>query len=210
MDSDMEKLLEKKVETLLPTEYGDYKIYVYLAQDGKEHIALVKGELSLPAQNILCRVHSECLTGEVFGSLKCDCKEQLELAFQYVGEAECGVIIYLRQEGRGIGLVEKLKAYQLQHKGLDTVDANIALGHEPDERDYRIAVEILQDLGIESIQMITNNPNKIEQLEQYGIKITKRVPAMPHRVGVHNKGYLTTKQEKMRHIFDIPPHKNHQ
>ena len=201
----MEKLLEKKVETFLPTEYGDFRIFVYLALDGKEHIALVKGELE--SRDVLCRVHSECLTGEVFGSLKCDCKEQLEIAFQCMEEAGAGLIIYLRQEGRGIGLVEKLKAYHLQHEGLDTVEANIALGHAPDERDYRIAVEILQDLGIESIHMLTNNPNKIEQLEQYGIAITKRVPVIPHRVGAYNKGYLATKQEKMQHIFDMdmPP-----
>lgn len=195
----MKSEMKRKIATFLPTEYGDLTAYGYADDFGREHIALVMGEIE--KEDVLCRVHSECLTGEVFGSLKCDCKEQLETAFDLLNEHKSGVILYLRQEGRGIGLIEKLKAYELQHKGLDTVEANIQLGHQADERDYNIAYEILRDLNVKSVKLITNNPDKVAQLEQYGIKVTERVPLVPQRITQYNKDYLSTKAEKMKHIL---------
>lgn len=191
--------VKRKIETFLPTEFGDFTIYVYQGIDNKEHIALVKGNVS--QTGILCRVHSECLTGEVFGSLRCDCKEQLEQSFMHIKNENSGIIVYLRQEGRGIGLIEKLKAYRLQYQGKDTVDANIDLGHAPDMRDYKIAAEILHDLKISSIKILTNNPDKISQLEQYGITIEKRMPVIPKKINKYNKKYLQTKLSRMAHML---------
>lgn len=193
--------MECKIKTMLPTEYGEFIIYGYLDSDTKEHVALVKGVL--PVRGALCRVHSECLTGEVFGSLKCDCKEQLEKALLLLEDNQSGIIIYLRQEGRGIGLIEKLKAYELQHGGRDTVEANLDLGHEADLRDYGIAAQILRDLNVESIRMITNNPDKIAQIESYGIIVEERIPVVPARINDYNNGYLKTKMNKLRHILNI-------
>ena len=195
----MKRNVVRQVKTYLPTEYGDITVYGYSASDNKEHIALVKGELGI--DNVLCRVHSECLTGEVFGSLRCDCKEQLITAFEMLKKSESGIIVYLRQEGRGIGVLEKLKAYNLQDKGMDTYEANKELGHEPDLRDYGIAVQILQDLNINSIRMMTNNPDKIAQLESYGITVIERVPIIPNNINEYNKKYLDTKKTKMNHLL---------
>lgn len=169
--------------------------------DHKEHLAMVHGKVT-GQSNVPVRVHSECLTGDVFGSHRCDCGEQLEEAMKMLGNAECGILIYLRQEGRGIGLFKKLQAYNLQDQGMDTVDANLKLGHQADERDYRIAALILKNLGVRSIRLITNNPQKLTELEHHGIEITERIPL---EVGhTHeNLNYLKTKAKKMAHLLRL-------
>ena len=169
--------------------------------DDKEHLALVHGDIS-GEENILVRIHSECFTGDVLGSLRCDCGEQLHKALQMIAAAGSGIIIYLRQEGRGIGLLDKLRAYNLQDEGYDTVDANIMLGHQADSRDYTIAALILGDLDVHSIRLLTNNPDKIEKLQALGIAVTERV-AVPTLVNAENAGYLRTKVERMRHLLDL-------
>ena len=169
--------------------------------DDKEHLALVHGDVS-NQENVLVRIHSECFTGDVLGSLRCDCGEQLQRAIQMVAAAGSGIIIYLRQEGRGIGLLDKLRAYNLQDEGYDTVDANIMLGHQADSRDYTIAALILQDLDVHSVRLLTNNPDKIEKLEALDIAVTERV-AHPAGVNAENAGYLRTKVERMRHLLDL-------
>jgi GTP cyclohydrolase II len=197
----------------IPTGKGEFQLCLYANDcDRKEHLALVMGEVS-SRRDVLVRVHSECFTGDVLGSRRCDCGEQLEQAMALIAEAGAGVIVYLRQEGRGIGLFDKLLAYNLQDSGLDTVDANLALGHEADERDYTIAAGILQDLGIESVRLLTNNLLKVEALRQLGIPVAERVP-LQVRANPDNLAYLQTKARRMNHLLnlnlpDSPPRSGH-
>lgn len=194
--------IHKLVSTRLPNRYGSFVIHCYgSTADDKQHLALVKGDVAGHA-DVLVRVHSECLTGDVFGSTRCDCGEQLELALRAIGQAERGVLLYLRQEGRGIGLVQKLRAYNLQDEGLDTVEANLRLGHQADERDYHVAARILKDLGVRSVRLMTNNPRKLDDLLRYGIPVSARVPI---QVPSHpeNVRYLRAKVEKMAHLLSL-------
>lgn len=196
-----ERLINRIASTAMPTSYGPFKVYVYeSAIDKYHHLALIKG--SLKKKNTLVRVHSECLTGDVFGSKRCDCGEQLRLAMKLINRNREGVILYMRQEGRGIGLANKLKAYALQDRGLDTVEANKALGFKDDLRDYGIGAQILADLGIKNIRLLTNNPKKIVGLEGYGLSVIERVPLSisPSRT---NRKYLKAKKEKMGHHIKI-------
>ncbi len=196
-----EKLVEVIVETKLPTKFGEFRLIIYRDKTcDQTHLALCMGKWSDEA--ILVRVHSECLTGDVFGSLRCDCGKQLEKAMQIISLEKKGVILYMHQEGRGIGLVEKLRAYNLQDKGMDTVEANEALGHKADLRDYGIGAQILVDLGIKQIRLLTNNPRKIVGLEGYGLKVCERVP-LEIEPNAENYKYLKTKKEKMGHQIDI-------
>lgn len=195
-----ERFIVREAEVKLPSAYGEFKLYGYRNQlDGQEHVALVKGEVS-GERDVLIRVHSECLTGDVFGSLRCDCGPQLEGALALIANEERGVLVYLRQEGRGIGLINKLKAYMLQDTGQDTVQANESLGFKPDLRDYGVGAQILSDLGLSSVRIITNNPRKIVGLEGYGLNISGRV-SMPASCNRHNEGYLKTKMEKLGHLL---------
>ena len=187
-------------EANLPTRFGDFRIVAFSPMpDGKEHIAMVRGEVR-GASAVPTRVHSECLTGDVMGSLRCDCRDQLEAALEFMATQDQGIVIYLRQEGRGIGLANKLRAYVLQEQGLDTVDANHALGFDDDERDYRVAAEMLRALGVQSITLLSNNPKKIVGLEGYGLEVVEQVPI---RVtpNPHNAKYLKTKREKLGHLM---------
>lgn len=196
--------LVRTVKARIPTPYGTFFLYHYNdARDGKEHLALVMGDVH-GRSDVLVRVHSECMTGDTFGSLRCDCGEQLHMAMQRIASAGHGVIVYLRQEGRGIGLAQKLRAYNLQDEGYDTVDANLMLGHQADEREYWAAADILRDLGVESIQLLTNNPAKIEQLRSHGIQINGRAPLQPS-LHPDNAAYLQTKVARMRHLLQLPP-----
>lgn len=198
---------ERAVSARMPTFYGDFQIHLYSnSLDGKEHLALVMGTLSAGEQ-ILVRVHSECLTGDLLGSKRCDCGEQLAQSLDLISKAGRGVLLYLRQEGRGIGLRDKLRAYNLQDEGLDTVDANLALGHQADARDYDAAARILKDLGVAKISLLTNNPNKIEELQRLGIEVMERVP-LQGEVNPENARYLLTKAARMNHLLDLPdqPH----
>lgn len=199
----MSKLtVTRKVRTRIPTDYGDFQLCYYSnTQDKKEHLALFMGELS-NTEPVLARIHSECFTGDVLGSRRCDCGEQLDKSLSVISQAGSGVLVYLRQEGRGIGLLEKLRAYNLQDGGLDTVDANLELGHEADARDYSLAALILRDLGVESVQLITNNPVKIEALENSGIEVTERV-SLDIAANPDNVSYLRTKAQRMNHILKI-------
>ena len=195
-----ESFVHKAVETTLPTPYGTFKAVAFQNDiDDHEHLALVKGDIS-PEKEVLVRVHSECLTGDVFGSLRCDCGEQLNRAMAQVQEEGLGVILYLHQEGRGIGLVNKLKAYELQDNGFDTVEANVKLGFAPDLRDYGVGAQILAALGIKKIKLMTNNPKKMKGLEGYGLQITERVP-MICEPRPENEKYLKTKCKKLGHIM---------
>lgn len=197
-----DKLVEKSAEADIPTKYGDFKAYGYInLLNGEHHIVLVKGDIS-DGEDVLCRVHSECLTGDVFSSLKCDCGEQLNFAMSEIEKEGRGILLYMRQEGRGIGLINKLKAYALQEKGMDTLEANLALGFEADMREYYIAAQILKDLGVKSLNILTNNPDKIEQLKDYGIDIKER-RAIEVQANEHDKNYLKTKKEKMGHILEL-------
>lgn len=201
-----EKLVQRIVSTKLPTIYGEFQIYLYRSEtDSKEHLALVKGEIQ-PDKPVLVRVHSECLTGDLFGSLRCDCNEQLISAIKMVERAGLGVVLYMRQEGRGIGLVNKLKAYSLQDDGLDTVEANEKLGFRPDLRDYGIGAQILRDLGVTKMRLLTNNPKKVVGLHGYGLDIVERVPLEmdPNMV---NTRYLMTKRDKLGHLILVDPRK---
>ena len=195
-----QKLIHRVVSTQLPTRYGKFEIHIYKSDyDNKEHIALVKGQIH-PDKPILVRVHSECLTGDVFGSMRCDCNDQLTASLKMVEKDGSGVILYMRQEGRGIGLLNKIKAYKLQDEGLDTVEANEKLGFRPDLRDYGIGAQILRDLGIGKIRLMTNNPKKIVGLHGYGLEIIERIPleAVLHE---HNEKYLKTKRDKLGHLI---------
>lgn len=188
------------LQTRLPTQNGEFVLHYYQNnQDNKEHLALVKGNV-FEQENVPVRVHSECLTGDVFGSRRCDCGEQLTRAMQFVEKSGCGVVLYLRQEGRGIGLFHKLQAYNLQDNGLDTVDANLALGHLADEREYDIAAAILNDLNIRSVALLTNNPAKIDALKSLGINVTMRLP-LEITANEDNVDYLKTKAVKMAHLL---------
>jgi GTP cyclohydrolase II len=185
----------------LPTRFGEFQIVAfYNAKDNKEHIALVHGDVS-GESNVPVRLHSECLTGDAIGSLRCDCRDQLTLALKTTASMDKGIVLYLRQEGRGIGLVNKMKAYQLQDFGFDTVEANKALGFRDDERDYAIAAHMLKSLHVKSIQLMTNNPKKIDDLKRHGIEVTGRIPIIipPN---VHNVKYLETKMLKSGHMLD--------
>jgi 3,4-dihydroxy 2-butanone 4-phosphate synthase/GTP cyclohydrolase II len=185
-----------------PSKWGEFQIFLYEDdRNHKEHLALMCGKVT-GEEGVLVRVHSECFTGDVLGSCRCDCGEQLSLSMRLIAEAGAGVLLYLRQEGRGIGLLKKLQAYNLQDQGLDTVDANLALGHQADERDYDIAANILKDIGIQSIRLLTNNPHKIESLENMGISITERVPLLT-QVTPENCQYLRTKMERLHHLLDL-------
>lgn len=184
----------------IPTEYGDFQLCYYTnTQDKKEHLAFYMGNFA-DAEDVLVRVHSECFTGDVLGSLRCDCGEQLNRALALVASEGLGVVIYLRQEGRGIGLLQKLRAYNLQDQGYDTVDANLMLGHEADERDYSLAARILEDLKVKAVRLITNNPSKISALEAEGIKVTSRV-IQNIAVNSENENYLRTKAKRMDHLL---------
>jgi len=197
-----EKLVQEIVNTHLPTKYGDFRLHLYRSEpDGKEHIALVKGSIQ-PDVPVLVRVHSECLTGDLFGSLRCDCNEQLVAALTMVERTDSGVVLYMRQEGRGIGLVNKLRAYSLQDEGLDTVEANEKLGFRPDLRDYGIGAQVLRDLGVGKMRLLTNNPKKVVGLHGYGLDIVERVPLEmdPNEV---NERYLRTKRDKLGHLILI-------
>ncbi|MEO7197532.1 MAG: bifunctional 3,4-dihydroxy-2-butanone-4-phosphate synthase/GTP cyclohydrolase II [Solirubrobacterales bacterium] len=195
-----EKLIERIVSTGLPTEYGEFTAVGYRSLvDEKHHVALVKGEVA-GREDVLIRVHSECLTGDVFHSLRCDCGDQLAAALATIEAEGCGVLLYLSQEGRGIGLLNKLRAYRLQEEGLDTVDANLKLGLPADLRDYGIGAQILKDLGLSSIRILTNNPKKIIGLEGYGLSVTQQVPIEPVS-NPHNEAYLRTKRERMGHTL---------
>jgi 3,4-dihydroxy 2-butanone 4-phosphate synthase/GTP cyclohydrolase II len=195
-----QKLVERIVETRLPTEYGEFKMFAYRSKiNDLEHVALVMGEIE-DTVPILVRVQSECLTGDVFHSLRCDCNAQLNNSLKTIGQNKAGVLVYMRQEGRGIGLVNKLKAYNLQDGGMDTVEANEALGFQPDLRHYGLGAQILADLGIKQIRLLTNNPRKIVGLEGYGLSIVERVPiSIPHNQ--ENKNYLKAKKDKLGHIL---------
>jgi GTP cyclohydrolase II len=185
----------------LPTRYGTFEMFVYDAPDHKEHVALTLGALD-GGGPVLVRAHSECLTGDVFGSSRCDCGEQLDESLQFLQEQGCGVLLYLRQEGRGIGLAKKISAYALQEQGLDTVEANHALGLPEDMRDYRVAAEMLLDLGVRKARLLTNNPAKVEGLQRYGVEVVERVP-LGISPNPSNLGYLRTKREKMGHLFPM-------
>jgi 3,4-dihydroxy 2-butanone 4-phosphate synthase/GTP cyclohydrolase II len=184
----------------MPTEFGDFNLHLYRSKtDGQNHLALVFGDVDRK-KNVLVRVHSECLTGDVFGSRRCDCGPQLHQAMRQVAEAGCGVIVYMRQEGRGIGLAPKIKAYKLQEQGLDTVEANQKLGYGMDLREYGLGAQILTDLGLKTIRLLTNNPKKIVGLEGYGLKIVEQLPIRV-KPNPHNARYLKTKKKKLGHLL---------
>lgn len=193
--------LEKLVSTRLPTEDGQFRLSLYRSLEGCDHVMLVHGDVR-GQQGVLTRIHSECFTGDVLGSLRCDCGAQLEASLGLIAQAGRGILLYLRQEGRGIGLVDKLRAYNLQDQGYDTVDANAQLGHEPDAREYTDAVLMLRDLGVDSVDLITNNPSKIQALEEMGLRVRTRIPTKL-AVNPENRAYLDTKVRRMNHLLQL-------
>lgn len=193
------RLIRIGASAQLPSRHGAFTVVAFESIDGKEHGAVIKGDV-VGQRGVPLRIHSECFTGDVMGSLKCDCREQLEAALDYIGQQDVGVVLYLRQEGRGIGLVNKIRAYALQDAGLDTVEANHALGFQDDERRYDMAAQMIEELGIESVRLITNNPQKVEGLRSNGIDVDGRIP---HRMepNPHNERYLRTKKHKSGHLL---------
>ena len=195
-----EKLVEQVAVVNMPTKYGDFKACGFVNKlNGEHHVALVKGDIG-DGKDVLCRVHSECLTGDTFGSLRCDCGQQFASAMTQIEKEGRGILLYMRQEGRGIGLINKLRAYELQEQGMDTLEANIALGFAGDEREYYIGAQILRELGVKSMRLLTNNPDKVYQLSEFGLEITKRGPIQMD-ANDHDLFYLRTKQERMGHIL---------
>ena len=198
-----ERLVQQVAEAKLPTPFGDFKVIAYKSStDPAEHLAMVMGDVATE-EPVLVRVHSQCLTGDVFHSLRCDCGEQIEMSMKRIAEEGRGVVLYLRQEGRGIGIHNKIKAYALQDKGMDTVEANLSLGFKADHRDYGVGSQILADLGVHSMRLMTNNPKKISGLSSYGLKIVEQLP-ITTEPNPHNRRYLSTKQKKMGHIMEVP------
>lgn len=197
-----EKLVERVTVAKMPTKYGEFMAYGYRnLLNGEHHVALVKGEIG-DGENLLCRVHSECLTGDAFGSLRCDCGQQFAAAMTQIEKEGRGILLYMRQEGRGIGLLNKLRAYEFQDGGMDTLDANLALGFPGDMREYYIGAQILKDLGVKTMRLLTNNPDKVYQLSDFGMEITKRVPIQMEATPF-DRFYLKTKQQRMGHILDV-------
>ena len=197
-----ERLVTRVAEAKLPTAYGEFKVIAYKSNtDPDEHLAVVMGDVATD-EPVLVRVHSQCLTGDVFGSIRCDCGEQIQMAMKIIAAEGRGVVLYMRQEGRGIGLHNKIKAYALQDKGMDTVEANLALGFKADQRDYGVGAQILVDLGIRNMRLMTNNPKKMSAFLSFGLKITEQLP-ITTEPNKHNRRYLRTKQDKMGHLLNV-------